>query len=153
MVIRNGNKTFYTFYFKTDKSIFKIPYVVININGEEKRLDGVSIPVEPLPERSNFCGVIASGLKIKSYQASVYDEKTNLVALSIEAHDANLEDIYVPDALKDGIEKLKRTGSKIEGTYYIVLPDTQKRLIFSYFDTIKNSFINKEIPISIDDGS
>ncbi len=153
VVINNGNKTFYTFYFKTTKSPFEIPYVIVNIGGKEIKLDSISIPVEKLPYRENFCGVIASGLKIKSYQASVYDEKTNLVAISIEAHDANLEDIYVPSALKDGIEKLKRRGSKIEGNYYIVLPANQKKLIFSYFDTIKNSFINKTIPISIDDGS
>ena len=153
VVIRSGTKTFYTFYFKTDKSPFYIPKVIVNINGEETILKGVSIPVEKLPYRENFSGVIASGLKIKSYQASIYDEKTNLISLLIEAHDANLEDIYVPDALKDGIENLKRVGSKIEGNYYIVLPAEQKRLTFSYFDTIKNSFIDKTIPISIDDGS
>ncbi len=153
VVIKNGNKTFYTFYFKTTKSPFEIPHVIVNIGGKEIKLNRISIPVEPLPYRENFSGVIASGLKIKSYQASVYDEKTNLIAISIEAHDANLEDIYVPIALKDGIEKLKRIGSKIEGNYYIVLPSNQKKLTFSYFDTIKNSFIDKTIPISIDDGS
>ncbi len=153
VVIKNGTKTFYTFYFKTTKSPFNIPKIIVNINGEEKILKGVSIPVKKLPYRANFSGVIASGLKIKSYQASIYDEKTNLISLLIEAHDANLEDIYVPDALKDGIENLKRVGSKIEGNYYIVLPANQKRLTFSYFDTIKNSFIDKTIPISIDDGS
>ena len=30
---------------------------------------------------------------------------------------------------------------------------TQTKLKFSYFDTIKEKFINREIPISIDDGS
>ena len=153
VVIRNGTKTFYTFYFKTTKSHFYIPKVIVKIDGEEKVLKEVSIPVKKLPYRANFSGVIASGLKIKSYQASIYDKKNNLISLLIEAHDANLEDIYIPDALKDGIENLKRVGSKIEGNYYIVLPANQKRLTFSYFDTIKNSFINKTIPISIDDGS
>jgi hypothetical protein len=153
VVINNGNKTFYTFYFKTTKSPFEVPYVVINVAGKEIRLDSISIPVEKLPYRENFSGVIASGLKIKSSQASVYDENTNLIAIAIEAHDANLEDIYVPDALKDGIEKINRTGSRIEGTYYIVLPASQKELVFSYFDTIKNSFIDKRVSISIDDGS
>jgi len=153
VIINDGAKIFYTFYFKTDKKLFKIPSVTVNINGKDYKLDGIKIPVEELPKRADFCGVIASGLKIKSYQASVYDEKTNLVALYIEAHDANLEDIYIPDALKDGIENLKRDGSRIEGNYYIVLPANQKRLSFSYFDTIKDKFIKKSIPISIDDGS
>ncbi len=153
VIIRNGSKTFYTFYFKTTEPLFQIPYITIKLKHNHIKLDGVKIPVEPLEKRKNFSGVIASGLKIKSSQASVYDETTNLVAISIEAHDANLEDIYVPDALKDGIEKIKRTGSKIEGEYYIVLPSKQSSLTFSYFDTIKDKFIDKTIPISIDDGS
>jgi len=153
VIINDGAKIFYTFYFKTDEQLFEIPSVAVNINGKDNLLDGIKIPVKELPKKSNFCGVIASGLKIKSYQASVYDGETNLVAISLEAHDANLEDIYVPDALKDGIENIKRTGSRIEGNYYIVLPAKQRSLTFSYFDTIKDKFIKKHIPISIDDGS
>ncbi len=153
VVIRNGRKTFYTFYFKTTQPTFDIERVIVNVNGEEKVLKGISIPVKRLPYRDNFSGVIASGLKVKSYQASVYDNESNLISLLIEAHDANLEDIYIKDAIKDGLDNLKRVGSKIEGNYYIVLPADQKRVTFSYFDTIKNSFINRTIPISIDDGS
>jgi len=153
VVIQNGNKTFYTFYFKTIKNPFIIPYVLVNINGKIVELKGVSIDVEPLPQKRDFCGVIASGLKIKSTQASIYDEKSNLVALLIEAYDANLEDIYIREAIRDGIENIKRNGSRVEGNYYIVLPADQKVLKFSYFDTIKNSFIEKKILISIDDGS
>jgi len=153
VIIKNGDKTFYTFYFKTTDSLFHIPAVFVVLNGKKKRLPSINIPVEPLPKRANFCGVIASGLKIKNYQASIFDETSNLIALSLEAHDANLEDMYVPDALKDGLEKLKRNGSKMEAQYYIVLPSTQKELKFSYYDTIKQTFVDKTIPINIDDGS
>jgi len=153
VVIKNGEKTFYTFYFKTTETPFQIQAVVVKLNGKKRTLPGVNIPVEPLPKRANFSGVIASGLKIKNYQASIYDEKSNLIALSLEAHDANLEDMYIPTALKDGLENLKRTGSKMEAQYYIVLPSTQKNLKFSYYDTIKESFVDKSIPINIDDGS
>ncbi len=153
VIIKDASKTFYTFYFKTDNPLFQIPSVTININGKDNLLDGIEIPVKELPKRDDFSGVISSGLKIKSYQASVYDEKTNLIAIAIEAHDANLEDIYIPQALKDGIENIKRTGSRIDGNYYIVLPSKQNSLTFSYFDTIKDKFIQKHIPISIDDGS
>ena len=153
VVIKNGSKTFYTFYFKTTESLFEIPVIRITLKGKSKNLPRLKIPVEQLPVNKAFSGVIASGLKIKSYQASVYDETTNLIAISLEAYDANLEDMYVPDALKDGLENLNRTGSKMEAQYYIVLPSEQTRLKFSYFDTIKHTFIDKEIPISIDDGS
>jgi hypothetical protein len=153
VIIRNGSKTFYTFYFKTTEILFKIPKITITVNGKKEALNGVKIPVKELPKRDNFSGVIASGLKIKNHQVSVFDEHTNLIAISIEAHDANLEDIYVPSALKDGVENAKRTGSKMEIHYYIVLPSTQTSLTFSYFDTIKQTFVNKFIPIKVHDGS
>lgn len=153
VVIRNEDKTFYTFYFKTSQPFFQIGSVNVTINGEKKVLPEINIPVVSLPDYPNFSGIIASGFKIKSYQASVYDENNNLIALSIEAHDANLEDMYIPSALKDGLEKLHREDSRMEAEYYIVLPSSQKKLKFSYFDTIKEIFVDQEIPISIDDGT
>ena len=153
VIINNGSKTFYTFYFKTTEKLFSIPKVLINFNGKEKILSGVNIPVKKIPKNKNFSGVIASGLKIKNHQVSVYDEKTNLIAISFEAHDANLEDIYIPSALKDGTENAKRDGSQMEIHYYIVLPSEQTELKFSYFDTIKEDFVKKSIPIIMQDGS
>ena len=153
VIIRNGKKTFYTFYFKTTEILFKIPSVTVNFNGKEELLHAIKIPVIELPKKDNFSGVIASGLKIKNYQVSIFDGNTNLLAISIEAHEANLEDIYIPSALKDGVENAKRIGSKMEIHYYIVLPAKQTSLTFSYFDTIKQTFVNKFIPIKLHDGS
>jgi len=153
VIIRNGSKTFYTFYFKTSEKLFIIPEISVKFNGHTKKLDAIRIPIKQLPKKSNFSGVIASGLKIKSHQVSTFDEKTNLVTIAFEAHDANLEDIYIVDALKDGIENVKRKGSKMEIHYYIVLPEKQKLLTFSYFDTIKETFVEKSISIELHDGS
>lgn len=153
IIIRNGAKTFYTFYFKTTDKLFQIPKISIRINGRYTTLSGVKIPVKQLPPKDDFSGVIASGLKIKNYQVSTFDEKTNLVTISLEAHDANLEDIYIPSALKDGTENAKRNGSRMEINYYIVLPAEQTSLVFSYFDTIKETFVKKFIPIELHDGS
>ena len=153
VIIHNGSKTFYTFYFKTTDKIFRIPKITVKINNKNKVLSGVKIPVKKLSKSKNFSGVIASGLKIKNHQVSVYDEKTNLIAISLEAHDANLEDIYIPSALKDGIENEKRDGSKMEIHYYIVLPSEQTSLTFTYFDTIKEAFVEKYVPIQLQDGS
>jgi len=153
VIIRNGSKTFYTFYFKTTDKVFTIPEVSVNFNGKTKTLSGVKIPVKKLPKSKNFSGVIASGLKIKNHQVSVYDETSNLIAIALEAHDANLEDIYIPSALKDGVENARREGSKMEIHYYIVLPAEQTLLTFTYFDTIKETFVEKNIPIQMQDAS
>jgi len=153
VILKNETKTFYTFYFKTTDRLFIIPRIAIILNGNKTVLDGVKIPVEKLPKAKNFSGVIASGLKIKNYQVSIFDGDTNLIAISLEAHDANLEDIYIPSALKDGIENGKRTDSKMEIDYYIVLPAKQKRLTFTYFDTMRDTFVEKSIEIKIHDGT
>ena len=153
VIIRNGTKTFYTFYFKTTEKLFQIPKILVEVNGKYTTLNGVKIPVKKLPPKDNFSGVIASGLKVKNHQVSIFDEKSNLVAISLEAHDANLEDIYVPSALKDGIDKAKRDGSRMEIQYYIVLPSEQTSLVFSYFDTIKETFVEIFVPIQLHDGS
>jgi len=152
-IIQNETKTFYTFYFKTTDKLFIIPRITVTLNGSKKILDGVKIPVKKLPKAKNFSGVIASGLKVKNHQVSIFDGETNLIAISLEAHDANLEDIYIPSALKDGVENAKRTGSKMEIDYYIVLPEKQKNLTFTYFDTIKETFVEKSIDIKIHDGT
>lgn len=153
VIIQSGSKTFYTFYFKTTEKLFQLPSVVVGVGSHEETLSGIEIPVEKLPKKENFSGVIASGLKIKNHQVSVYDEKSNLVAIALEAHDANLEDIYIPYALKDGIENERRDGSKMEIHYYIVLPAEQTTLTFSYFDTIKENFVEKSIPLKLHDGT
>ena len=152
-VIRNESKTFYTFYFKTTDKLFIISKINITLNGQLKTLNRVKIPVKKIPKEKNFSGVIASGLKVKNHQVSTFDEKTNLIAIALEAHDANLEDIYIPSALKDGVENAKRTGSKMEIDYYIVLPTKQKSLKFTYFDTIKETFVEKSISIKLHDGT
>jgi len=152
-IIHNETKTFYTFYFKTTDRLFIIPRIEITLNGNKKMLNGVKIPVKKLPKAKNFSGVIASGLKVKNHQVSIFDEKTNLIAIALEAHDANLEDIYIPSALKDGVENAKRTGSKMEIDYYIVLPSEDKSLKFTYFDTIKETFVEKNIAIKLHDGT
>ena len=153
VVIRNGSNIFYTFYFKTTDKLFYISKVFITINGKKESLSGVKIPVKKLPKSKNFSGVIASGLKIKNHQVSVYDEKSNLIAISLEAHDANLEDIYIPSAQLDGVENAKREGSKMTIHYYIVLPANDKILTFTYYDTIKEAFVEKTIPIIMQDAS
>jgi len=153
VIIRNGKNTFFTFYFKTTEKTFKIPSVIVKWKYQERKLSALNIPVKKLPKEKNFSGVIASGLKIKNYQVSTFDEENNLITLVIEAHDANLEDIFIPTAIKDGKENKKRDGSRMGIHYYIVLPATDTSVTLTYFDTIKETFVDKIIPIQVQDAS
>jgi len=153
LVIRNGNEQFYTFYFKADKTDIRIPRLFIVSDSVDISLDPVTIPVSPIRSREDFCAVLAADMKVKSYQVSNYDEKHHLVTLSIEAFEANLEDIRLNNVVESGIEDLKRRFAKVKAEFYVVVPTTQKKLKFTYFNTIKNQYVFLEIPIELADSS
>ena len=148
LILRNGNDTFYTFYFKAgklkkSKGYIQIPRLFIKTRVEETTLDPVAIPILSLASLhppKDFSHVLAASMRIKNYQVSNFDTKNHLVTISLEAYEANLEDINVSQAVQSGIESLRRDQSKVTGDFFVVLPATQKEFAFSYFNTVKRTF-------------
>ena len=153
LVVKNGNDSFYTFYFRADEDNFHLPLLSIHDNNSTTYLDTADIPVKKLKARDDFCGVLAADMKIKTSQASTYDEKNNLITLSIEAFEANLESMHLKNVVEDGIENIKRKYAKARAEYYAVVPAAQKKIRFTYFNTIKEQFVFLEAPITIIDYS
>ena len=153
LVVKNGNDSFYTFYFKADRDIFHLPGLMIEDGNETRYLDPADIPVSTLKPREDFCGVLAADMKIRTSQASTYDSKNNLVTLSIEAFEANLENMHLKNVVEDGIENIKRKGAKARAEYYAVVPVSQEKIRFTYFNTIKKQYVFLEAPITIIDYS
>ena len=153
LVIRNGNDHFYTFYFKASKIDVHIPRLFIISDSIDTSLDPQTIFLSPLKRREDFCEVLAADMKIKNYQVSNYDEKHHLVILSMEAFEANLEDMHLNTLLESGIEHLQRENAKVEAEFYVVLPIAQKLLKFTYFNTIKKQYVFLEVPIELADDS
>lgn len=148
-IIQNGNDTFYTFYFKAGKIDIRIPRLFINSGSEEVSLEPQTIPLGVLKERDDFCGVLAADMKIINSQVSNYDESNYLVILSMSAYEANLEDMYLKNVLESGIEHLVRDNVKVEAEFYVVVPAEQKKLKFTYFNTIKNQYVYLQAPIEL----
>ncbi|MCF6206415.1 MAG: hypothetical protein L3J47_05935 [Sulfurovum sp.] len=149
LVIRNGNDNFYTFYFKASGQQVILPRIIIDDNGKITILESHTIPVEKPEPRKDFCGVLAADMKIRNSQVSHYDEKNYLVTLSIEAYEANLEDMHLKHLLESGIEDIERHGAKVKGEFYAVIPTTQKKLVFSYFNTIKQQYVTLSTPVEL----
>ena len=141
--IRNGKDAFYTFYFKAKDQSVRLPALYIQEAGQTLELPGTVIPVETLnaPPEDRFCGVIASDFKIRNSQVSTFDARNNLVYLSIEAHEANLEDMAIPGVVEGGVEKFKRRGALATAEYYFVLPANVMQITFSYYNAIKHQFV------------
>ncbi len=153
LVVRNGNDRFYTFYFKASKVNVRIPTLFIISDSMDISLEKHTIPLSQLKSREDFCAVIAADMKIKNHQVSNYDESHHLVILSIEAFEANLEDIRLNNVEEFGIEHLERENAKAEAEFYVVLPQAQKNLKFTYFNTIKKQYVFLEVSVELADAS
>ena len=153
LVVQNGPDSFFTFYFKASNVDIRIPKLYISSDYGETSLESNTIFIKTLKQREDFCQVLAADMKIKNSQVSNYDEKSHIVTLSIEAFEANLEDMQLNNVQESGVESLKRNNAKVEAEYYVVLPQEKKQLKFTYFNTIKKQYVFLEVPVEVADAS
>jgi hypothetical protein len=153
LVVKNGNDTFFTFYFKSIGRSITIPSLRIKNTQGIRVIEAKKIPIAKLKPREDFCGVLSADMKIKTSQSSTYDERNNLVTLSIEAYEANIENMHLRNVIESGIEQISRDNAKVVAEFYVVVPSTQKRLKFTYFNTIKQQYIFLEMSIDIKDST
>jgi len=151
--VKNGDDTFYTFYFKAGKEDINIPHLFISSNGSKVSLAEHRIALTTLKPTKHFSGVLAANMTLKGQQVSNYDEKNHIVTLSIEAYEANIEDMALKTISEFGVEHVKRDNAKVAAEFYAVLPRTQKELEFSYFNTIRRRYISFKIPVNVVDSS
>lgn len=153
LIVRNGDDSFYTFYFQARTLDVRIPALHISSETTDKTFSSQRIGIKKLKKRDDFCYVLAADMKIKNSQVSNYDERNHIVTLSIEAFEANLEDMSLNNVSESDIESLKREFAKVEAEFYVVLPVEQKELKFTYFNTIKKQYVFLEVPVVVADAS
>jgi hypothetical protein len=153
LVIRNGNDSFYTFYFQAKESDIRIPALAISTSENESTFLSRNIFIKKLKPREDFCQVLAADLKIKNSQVSNYDEQNHIVTLSIEAYEANIEDMKIEGVVESGVENVQRKFSKVSAEFYVVVPVSTKQLKFTYFNTIKKQYVFKEVAVVVEDAS
>lgn len=153
LVVQNGPDSFYTFYFKASKSDIRIPRLFISNEHGETSLEPRTVLIKTLKKREDFCNVLAADMRIKNSQVSNFDEKNHIVTLSIEAIEANLEDMKLNNVQESGLETLERKDAKVEAEYYVVLPIEEKVLKFTYFNTIKKQYDFLEVPVVVEDAT
>ncbi|MFC2073415.1 hypothetical protein ACFLRS_01015 [Campylobacterota bacterium] len=153
LIVQNGDDSFYTFYFRASNVDIRIPKLFISYEHGEDSLESQTIPIKTLKGREDFCHVLAADMKIKNSQVSNYDEKNHIVTFTIEAFEANLEDMKLNNVQESGVENLKRDNAKVEAEFYVVLPIEEKLLKFTYFNTIKKQYVFLEVPVVVADAS
>jgi len=143
----NKDEAFYTFYFKAkEEKQVKIPSLAIWDINRTVILPPNIIKVKKLKApKDNFSGLIASKLNVNSVRVAPYDSVYNLVTLNLEAFEANIEDMHIPEAIDDGIENLKREGSSATANYYFIIDGNRSSITFSYYDSMQKKFVEKTI--------
>jgi len=148
LVEKSGkDNRFYTFYFKAGTEDFTLPNLYIDDGKRKGVIKGVYIPVAELdfPPEKRWCSVIASGFRIKTSQVSNFDEKNNLVYMLVEANEANLEDMSIPEIEEQGLEKLDRKYANVYAEYYFVIPSELNDVNFTYYDSIKEQLVSVNV--------
>ncbi len=161
LIVRNGNDVFYTFYFKAghytkEHSYIQIPRLFVRTRESQSSLDPMAIPllsIASLKPDQSFSNIIAASMHIKNYQVSKYDAKSHLVTLSLEAYEANLEDIKAPEGVRYGIEHIHRHHAKVTGDFFVILPRSQKVFTLTYFNSVKHRFIPLTIKVKLANAS
>lgn len=153
LTIQNGSDSFYTFYFKASKTDIRIPRLFISSESGEESLEPNTVFIQTLTQREDFCQVLAADMKIKNSQVSNYDEKSHIVTLSIEAFEANLEDMKLDKVQESGVENVQRDFARVDAEFYVVVPVEEKLLKFTYFNTIKKQYVFLEVPVEVIDAT
>ena len=153
LIVNNSNDKFYTFYFKASQDELNTPRIFINDSGYESMLNPKHINISELNPPQNFSQIIATDLKISNYQISQYEHNTYLLTMSIEALEANLEDIHLYNSIDEGIDKIKRHFAKVQAEAFFIIPNSLKTLKFSYFNSLKKQFEELNIKLEIKDSS
>ena len=146
----NKEEAFFTFYFKATKDGKSIEIPTLNIWNLDHSytLNPTTIPVKKLDiSTKNFSNILASNLRVTSTKVDTYDSRHNLITLKLEATEANLEDMHIPNVIDDGVENIKRDGALVTANYYFIVPSSKKSIDFTYYNTIKNRFLDKKVSL------
>ncbi len=106
-----------------------------------------------LREDKEFSLVLSEDFTLKNHHAKKYDEKSNIVLLEINATSANLEDFHIPYAIREGIDKIEKSGLDTSIFYFAIIPNDIKLFKFKYFDLLSNKYNIVSFPMVLKDTS
>lgn len=143
-----------TYYYKvlSAKAIF--PKIKVSIYKKGSRvatyiLRPIGAKIVKLQKNSIFSGVIAKDIKILKTKTTKFDDKTNIVVIEMLGKYANLRDFNVSNVIKNGIDSYDIKLPNMKIYYFAIIPKTEKKFEFSYFNSEKNRFQKVTIPIKV----
>ena len=149
-----GDGVYDTFYFLVQSSSIRFPDVTATLtaNGSSSEtLTGSSLSATTLSPPTGFANVLADKFQVINYKTTPYNNQSNVVIFTVKASRCNISDFSIPNAIKQGFEsKLSNVGES-QMTYYVIIPNGEQSLNFSYFNLSKQRYEALSIPIIVDD--
>jgi hypothetical protein len=143
-----------TFYFLVQSSSIRLPDITANListGSLSQTLSGPSLSATVLSPPSGFANVLADRFDVINYKTTPYNNESNVVIFTVKASRCNIGSFSIPNAIKQGFEsKLSNVGES-QMTYYVIIPNDEQSLTFSYFNLRKQRYEAITVPIIVDD--
>ena len=141
----------FTFYFQALGTRIELPAFNVRYEDRERtyRTESVDLIAVRLNPPARFSGLLAKDLKLLNYQASAYDEESNILSLQLEVSYGNVADFRLPGATKQGIDKVEGDLNATSLLYYGIFPLGMEQAVFSYFNIDTNRYEKFRVPIIV----
>lgn len=143
-----------TFYFLVQSSSVRLPDITATLTstGESSGvLSGSTLSASPLNPPSSFANILADKFEIINYKTTPYNNESNVVIFTAKASRCDIGSFRLPDAIKQGFESKISNVGESQMTFYVIIPDSEETLSFSYFNLKKQRYESLVIPIIVDD--
>ena len=143
-----------TFYFVVQSPFIRLPDISATeatTRGTSQPLIGTTLSASTLTPPSSYANLIAEHFNVLQYKTTPYDSENNIVVFTAKAQRANIETFSIPNAVQQGFESKNSNPAIAQMTYYIVVPNNEKNISFTYFDLTNQRYESVNIPIVVDD--
>lgn len=108
------------------------------------------IKIKQIPFDKNYSFIVASDLKISNLKCAEYDNEKIICSFDASAKMANLSSFSLNKVLDQKISNQNNDYEKNFCSISLLLPQYSKKIVFSYFDIDKNSFVVLQNDIILD---
>ncbi|MDR2639286.1 MAG: hypothetical protein LBC09_05570 [Helicobacteraceae bacterium] len=147
------NRRRMTIYYQivAPRAVFpKVETEITLLNGDKDI--AIAAPIRIGASRVNanpqFCGVIASDLKVISYKVERYSDAQNILAMELQGETSNLDKFSLSIAQEQGVDSSDNKLPTTKAYYYAIIPPTLNEIAFNYFNPASGDF--KRIELAFD---
>lgn len=142
-----------SYYLQILSSKYKMPLINVSLLNYNQEIDNSSLSLDGINyskvgnSDERFANIIAEDLVVKAYKTKQYNNKDALTIVDLDAINSNLGNFHLNSIEEQGIHSIKEIENIENLVYYFVTPIYQKNLLFTYFNSKSNSFVEIKVPL------